>query len=112
MTTKISFVAVVLTAISIAMATQIIFPTVVQLLSTFVHAIQVRTDLSPTHSRRSVAENKTLRNVTERNFLFQTISNATFSVDTFFFIRYVTHIAANGPLHKKREREATFSLTA
>jgi hypothetical protein len=36
-----------------------------------------------------VAENKTLRNVTERNFMFQTISNATFSVDTFFFIRYV-----------------------
>lgn len=32
-------------------------------------------------------ENKTLRTVTERNFMFQTISNATFSVDTFFFIR-------------------------
>ncbi|KAJ8680792.1 hypothetical protein QAD02_016579, partial [Eretmocerus hayati] len=34
----------------------------------------------------SIAENKTLRTVTERNFLFQTISNATFSVDTFFCI--------------------------
>ncbi|XP_024945984.1 nose resistant to fluoxetine protein 6 isoform X2 [Cephus cinctus] len=34
----------------------------------------------------SIAENKTLRTVTERNFMFQTISNATFSVDTFFFI--------------------------
>ncbi|XP_003490859.3 nose resistant to fluoxetine protein 6 [Bombus impatiens] len=34
----------------------------------------------------SIAENKTLRSVTERNFMFQTISNATFSVDTFFFI--------------------------
>ncbi|KAK9306362.1 hypothetical protein QLX08_003040 [Tetragonisca angustula] len=34
----------------------------------------------------SIAENKTLRLVTERNFMFQTISNATFSVDTFFFI--------------------------
>ncbi|XP_078045427.1 nose resistant to fluoxetine protein 6 [Augochlora pura] len=34
----------------------------------------------------AIAENKTLRAVTERNFMFQTISNATFSVDTFFFI--------------------------
>ncbi|KAK2584116.1 hypothetical protein KPH14_006557 [Odynerus spinipes] len=34
----------------------------------------------------AIAENKTLRTVTERNFMFQTISNATFSVDTFFFI--------------------------
>ncbi|XP_063243090.1 nose resistant to fluoxetine protein 6-like [Bacillus rossius redtenbacheri] len=34
----------------------------------------------------AIAENKTLRSVTERNFMFQTISNATFSVDTFFFI--------------------------
>ncbi|XP_063974681.1 nose resistant to fluoxetine protein 6-like isoform X2 [Diachasmimorpha longicaudata] len=34
----------------------------------------------------SIAENKTLRTVTERNFMYQTISNATFSVDTFFFI--------------------------
>ncbi|XP_046472647.1 nose resistant to fluoxetine protein 6 [Neodiprion pinetum] len=34
----------------------------------------------------SIAENKMLRTVTERNFMFQTISNATFSVDTFFFI--------------------------
>ncbi|XP_017755635.1 PREDICTED: nose resistant to fluoxetine protein 6 [Eufriesea mexicana] len=34
----------------------------------------------------AIAENKTLRTVTERNFMFQTISNATYSVDTFFFI--------------------------
>ncbi|XP_031840706.1 nose resistant to fluoxetine protein 6 [Nomia melanderi] len=34
----------------------------------------------------AIAENKSLRTVTERNFMFQTISNATFSVDTFFFI--------------------------
>ncbi|XP_051166892.1 nose resistant to fluoxetine protein 6-like [Leptopilina boulardi] len=34
----------------------------------------------------SIADNKTLRTVTERNVMFQTISNATFSVDTFFFI--------------------------
>ncbi|XP_069696029.1 nose resistant to fluoxetine protein 6-like [Periplaneta americana] len=34
----------------------------------------------------AIAENKTLRTVTERNFMFQTISNATFSVDTFFLI--------------------------
>ncbi|CAK9821800.1 Nose resistant to fluoxetine protein 6 [Anthophora retusa] len=34
----------------------------------------------------SIAENKTLRTVAERTFMFQTIGNATFSVDTFFFI--------------------------
>ncbi|XP_039301295.1 uncharacterized protein LOC120356422 [Nilaparvata lugens] len=34
----------------------------------------------------AIAENKTLRTLTERNFMFQTVSNATFSVDTFFFI--------------------------
>ncbi|XP_049782789.1 nose resistant to fluoxetine protein 6-like [Schistocerca cancellata] len=34
----------------------------------------------------SIAENKTLRSVTERSIMYQTISNATFSVDTFFFI--------------------------
>ncbi|XP_066994974.2 nose resistant to fluoxetine protein 6 [Anabrus simplex] len=34
----------------------------------------------------AIAENKTLRAVTERNLMFQTISNATFSVDSFFFI--------------------------
>ena len=78
------------------MATQIILCTVIHVLFTFVHVAQGRTDMSPTHSPRSVAENKTLRTVTERNFLFQTISNATFSVDTFFFIRYVTHIAVVG----------------
>ena len=35
----------------------------------------------------AIGENKTLRTLTERNFMFQTVSNATFSVDTFFFIR-------------------------
>lgn len=34
----------------------------------------------------AIAENKTFRTVTERSFLYQTVSNATFSVDTFFFI--------------------------
>ncbi|GJQ82042.1 hypothetical protein Trydic_g6918 [Trypoxylus dichotomus] len=34
----------------------------------------------------AISENKTLRTVTERSFLYQTVSNATFSVDTFFFI--------------------------
>ncbi|XP_063906945.1 nose resistant to fluoxetine protein 6-like isoform X2 [Zophobas morio] len=34
----------------------------------------------------SIGENKNMRIVTERTFLYQTISNATFSVDTFFFI--------------------------
>lgn len=37
----------------------------------------------------AIAENKTLRVITERFFIYQTISNATFSVDTFFFIRYI-----------------------
>lgn len=34
----------------------------------------------------SIGDNKKMRVVTERTFLYQTISNATFSVDTFFFI--------------------------
>ncbi|XP_072384024.1 nose resistant to fluoxetine protein 6-like [Diabrotica undecimpunctata] len=34
----------------------------------------------------AVSDNKNLRTLTERRFLYQTISNATFSVDTFFFI--------------------------
>ncbi|KAK9686442.1 Nose resistant-to-fluoxetine protein, N-terminal domain [Popillia japonica] len=34
----------------------------------------------------AVGDNKTMRTVTERSFLYQTVSNATFSVDTFFFI--------------------------
>ncbi|XKL67399.1 hypothetical protein PGB90_002890 [Kerria lacca] len=34
----------------------------------------------------TIAENKALRKLAERNFMFQTVSNATFSVDTFFFI--------------------------
>ncbi|XP_056631522.1 nose resistant to fluoxetine protein 6-like, partial [Diorhabda sublineata] len=34
----------------------------------------------------SVSDNKNLRILTERGFMYQTISNATFSVDTFFFI--------------------------
>ncbi|XP_050314276.1 nose resistant to fluoxetine protein 6-like [Anthonomus grandis grandis] len=33
-----------------------------------------------------IGRNKDLRIITERTFLYQTISNATFSVDTFFFI--------------------------
>ncbi|XP_066247299.1 nose resistant to fluoxetine protein 6-like [Euwallacea similis] len=33
-----------------------------------------------------VAKNKFLRTLVERNFTYQTIANATFSVDTFFFI--------------------------
>lgn len=36
----------------------------------------------------AIADNKAMRVVTERSFMYQTISNATFSVDTFFFIRY------------------------
>ncbi|KAJ8983899.1 hypothetical protein NQ317_006703 [Molorchus minor] len=34
----------------------------------------------------AVSDNKNLRILTERGFMYQTISNATFSVDTFFFI--------------------------
>lgn len=36
----------------------------------------------------SIGDNKNMRILTERTFMYQTISNATFSVDTFFFIRY------------------------
>lgn len=35
----------------------------------------------------AISENKTLRTVVERSYLYQTVSNASFSVDTFFFIR-------------------------
>jgi hypothetical protein len=35
----------------------------------------------------SIGDNKNLRILTERTFMYQTIANATFSVDTFFFIR-------------------------
>ncbi|XP_077295360.1 nose resistant to fluoxetine protein 6-like [Arctopsyche grandis] len=34
----------------------------------------------------TVADNKTLRIITERNFFYQTVGNASYSVDTFFFI--------------------------
>ncbi|XP_046398836.1 nose resistant to fluoxetine protein 6-like [Ischnura elegans] len=34
----------------------------------------------------AIAENKNLRNVKEKNYTFQTVLNATFSVDTFFLI--------------------------
>ncbi|RZC41838.1 hypothetical protein BDFB_011705, partial [Asbolus verrucosus] len=34
----------------------------------------------------SIADNKNIRILTERTFMYQTISNASFSVDTFFFI--------------------------
>nr|XP_014286082.2 nose resistant to fluoxetine protein 6 [Halyomorpha halys] len=34
----------------------------------------------------AIAENKNLRTLTEENFMFQTVANATFSVDSFFFI--------------------------
>ncbi|KAH1027461.1 hypothetical protein HUJ05_000964 [Dendroctonus ponderosae] len=33
-----------------------------------------------------IGANKSLRTITEQNFMYQTIANATFSVDTFFFI--------------------------
>ncbi|XP_073996733.1 nose resistant to fluoxetine protein 6-like isoform X2 [Rhodnius prolixus] len=34
----------------------------------------------------AIAENKTMRSVAEKRFMFQTVGNATFSVDSFFFI--------------------------
>lgn len=34
------------------------------------------------------ADNMDLRKDVEKEFWFQTVTNATFSVDTFFFIRY------------------------
>lgn len=36
-----------------------------------------------------VAGNKTMRIVTERNFMYQSVGNASYCVDSFFFIRYV-----------------------
>ena len=37
-----------------------------------------------------ITDNMEYRNVVEKEFLFQTINNGAFSVDTFFFIRWVT----------------------
>ncbi|XP_025833291.1 nose resistant to fluoxetine protein 6 [Agrilus planipennis] len=34
----------------------------------------------------AIADNKSMRTITEKTFMYRTISNATFSVDTFFFI--------------------------
>lgn len=34
-----------------------------------------------------IADNKTMRTVTERNFMYQSVGNASYCVDTFFFIR-------------------------
>jgi hypothetical protein len=37
-----------------------------------------------------ITDNMEYRNVVAKEFLFQTINNGAFSVDTFFFIRWVT----------------------
>jgi hypothetical protein len=34
-----------------------------------------------------IADNMEYRNIAEKEFLFQTINNGAYSVDTFFFIR-------------------------
>lgn len=40
------------------------------------------------NTNNHVADNKAFRQLVEKDFLFQSISNGAFSVDTFFFIRY------------------------
>ncbi|VVC32337.1 Hypothetical protein CINCED_3A005090 [Cinara cedri] len=61
----------------------------------------------------SIAENKKLRTLTERNFMFQTVSNATFSVDTFFFISglLVTYLYYKTINKKDRPEVVTVSRT-
>ncbi|XP_045468141.1 nose resistant to fluoxetine protein 6-like isoform X1 [Harmonia axyridis] len=59
----------------------------------------------------SVAGNKNVRIITERTFLYQTISNATFSVDTFFFISgllvTITYFRAEAKKEKSSKDETT-----
>ncbi|KAK9881174.1 hypothetical protein WA026_014522 [Henosepilachna vigintioctopunctata] len=59
----------------------------------------------------SVASNKNLRIITERTFFYQTISNATFSVDTFFFISgllvTVTYFRSESKNKDKFKEEST-----
>jgi hypothetical protein len=38
-------------------------------------------------TKHVITDNTEYRNVVEKEFLFQTINNGAFSVDTFFFIR-------------------------
>lgn len=56
-----------------------------------------------------VADNKTLRTVTERNIWYQSIGNASYSVDTFFFISgllvTILFLRSEEKKQKKKEQE-------
>lgn len=47
-------------------------------------------------------DNKMFRTKAEEDFLYQTISNGTYAVDTFFFIRYSNKNQTNGPFSDGR----------
>ncbi|KAF5270965.1 hypothetical protein FQA39_LY08268 [Lamprigera yunnana] len=59
----------------------------------------------------AIADNKSLRTVTERSFFYQTISNGTFSVDTFFFISgfllTITYLKREWSKEKKNDKKET-----
>lgn len=52
----------------------------------------------------SVADSKMFRNTAENDFLYQTIGNSTYSVDTFFFVRYRHVISVNRSFSLKAVR--------
>lgn len=56
--------------------------------------------------------NRMIREVTERNFMFQTIGNATFSVDTFFFISGLLMTYLYVKNHEKRPQDKPESVLA
>ncbi|KAL3277718.1 hypothetical protein HHI36_013061 [Cryptolaemus montrouzieri] len=62
----------------------------------------------------SIAGNKNMRILTERTFFYQTISNATFSVDTFFFISgllvTVTYFRSEAKKEKPMKEQSTCNV--
>ncbi|CAH1155134.1 unnamed protein product [Phaedon cochleariae] len=63
----------------------------------------------------AVSDNKNYRILTERSFTYQTISNATFSVDTFFFISgllvTLTYFRTEYPKHQAANSDLQASCT-
>nr|CAH7721180.1 unnamed protein product [Callosobruchus chinensis] len=59
----------------------------------------------------AVADNKSMRLITEREFAYQTIANASFSVDTFFFISgllvTLTYFRTDSKIERPKKEETT-----
>nr|CAI5848202.1 unnamed protein product [Callosobruchus analis] len=60
----------------------------------------------------AVADNKSMRVITEREFTYQTIANASFSVDTFFFISgllvTLTYFRTDSKIERPKKEETTY----